>query len=354
MAGYKARLERDLDRWIADGLVSADNRTPILDSVTETRRVDASVALAVVGALLLGFAAIAFVAANWNAIPRLVRFALILGLFLATCAGAAWSGRKADRPILTNTLLSVAALIYAAAIGLTGQIFDIAGDPQRALRSAGLAAGLLALAGRSSGAAVAALVLLGIGDFAGRFDDGQDRWLIFAAPVGLAMAWLWNSKPLAHAGSIALIVGAAAALSQVDLAWNGAGFIGLAAVFAVLAAAARQLSARATATIFMLWSIWGALVFFGAGGFDDQIVKDVLRIGHRVIWLVLAGGTIALGMHDRQSMITSAGVLAMIAAICALLFDLGFGLMTAAGVFGACAIIALVAGYATRARGAKS
>lgn len=354
MAGYKARLERDLDRWIADGLVPADNRAPILDSVAETRRVDASVALAVVGALLLGFAAIAFVAANWNAIPRLVRFALILSLFLATCAGAAWSGRKADRPILTNTLLSVAALIYAAAIGLTGQIFDITGDPQRALRSAGLAAGLLALAGRSSGAAVAALVLLGIGDFTGRFDDDHDRWLIFAAPVGLAMAWLWNSKPLAHAGSLALIIGAAAALSQFDHAWNGLGFVGLGLAFAGLAATSRQLSARATATIFMLWTVWAALAFFGAGGLDDQVFKTALRVAHRAAWLMLAGGTIALGMHDRQGMITAAGVTAMIAGICTILFDLGLGLMTAAGVFGACAILALVAGYVTRSRGAKA
>ena len=42
-------------------------------------------------ALLLGAAAIAFVAANWGAIPRLPRFGLILGLFLAVSGAAAWA-----------------------------------------------------------------------------------------------------------------------------------------------------------------------------------------------------------------------------------------------------------------------
>ncbi|MES2896239.1 MAG: DUF2157 domain-containing protein [Pseudomonadota bacterium] len=349
MAGYKARLQRDLDRGIEDGLVPADNRTAILASVADGRRVDASVALGVIGALLLGIAAIAFVAANWDAIPRLARFALILAVFLGVTGGAAWTSRGGARPILTNTLLMVAALIYAAAIGLTGQIFDIAGDPQRALRAAGLAAGLLAIAGRSSGAGVAALVLIGIGEFAGRFDGGNTRWLIFAAPVGLGLAWLWNSKPLAHAASLALIVGLIALISLYEREWGGAGFLAGGAVLAVLAGAARQVSDRRTAVIYMLWFVWGALLLFAIAGFDD--LKGAALIAHRAAWLVLAGGVIALGMHDRQPMVTAAGVVAMIAAVCTILFDLGLGLMTAAGLFGACALIALVAGFVIRGRG---
>lgn len=347
MAGYKARLQKDLDRWIEAGLVSAANRQPILDSVAEGRRVDASSALAVIGALLLGAAAIAFVAANWGLIPRLPRFGLVLGLFLAVIGAAAWTSRDGARPLLTNTLLAVAALIYAAAIGLTGQIFDIAGDPQRALRSAGLAAGVLALAGRSSAAAVAALGLLGLGEFAGEFDGGSSRWLIFAAPVGMALAWLWNSKPLAHASSLALIVGLIAVISLYER-FGAQGLLAGAAVLAGLAALARQLSDRRTALIFCLWFVWGALALYGVAGFDN--LQGGSLIAHRAGWLVIAGGAIALGMHDRQGMITAAGVVAMIAAVCAILFDLGMGLMTAAGLFAACALIAIIAGVLTRGR----
>lgn len=350
MAGYKARLERDLDRWIEGGLVSAENRGAILDTVSEGRRVDASVALAVVGALLLGIAAIAFIAANWAEIPRLARFVLVIAVFLSVAGGAAWASRG-DRPILANTLLTVATLIYAAAIGLTGQIFDIAGDPQRALRGAGLAAFALALAGRSSGAGVAALILLGIGEFTGG-SANDTRWLIFAAPAGLAMAWFWNSKPLAHAGGLALIVGTVGILALHDRDWGTTSLLVAGGVAAGLALTARQLSDRQTAVIFMLWMIWGALAMFAAGGFQDLSAAG--KIAHRAAWLTGAVGTIALGMHDRQGMATAAGVVALIAGICTILFDLGLGLMTAAGLFGACALVALVAGYVIRGRRAKA
>src|SRR5690242_21667815 len=133
MASYRRRLEQDLDGWIARGLVSAENRAAILESVGEARRLDAATSLAIIGALMGGVAVIAFVAANWGAIPRIGRFALILAAFLAAGGGAAWASAR-GRPIAGHALLSVAALIFAAAIGLTGQIFDIAGAPSAALR----------------------------------------------------------------------------------------------------------------------------------------------------------------------------------------------------------------------------
>lgn len=348
MAGYKDRLAADLDRWVADGLVPAGNRSAILSSVADNRRVDASVALAVIGALLLGIAAIAFIAANWDVIPRLARFGLILSLFLAVIGAAARTAKGGARPILTNTLLSVAALVFAGAIGLTGQIFDIAGDPQRALRSAGLAAALLAVAGRSSGAAIASLALIMLGEFAGGFETGTSRWLIFAAPVGMALSWFWNSKPLAHMAALSLIVGLLSALSFYEQTWGAPGLIAGGVLLGCLAGAARQLSDERTSGVFFLWFVWGALALFAVGGFDE--VKGGYLIAHRAVWLVLAGGVIALGMHDRQSMVTAAGVVAIIAGVCTILFDLGLGLMTAAGLFAACALIALVAGFLTRSR----
>ena len=54
MASYRRRLEQDLDGWIDRGLVPAENRGAILDSVGEGRRLDAATALAIIGALLAG------------------------------------------------------------------------------------------------------------------------------------------------------------------------------------------------------------------------------------------------------------------------------------------------------------
>lgn len=350
MASYKTRLTGDLDRWIAEGLVPPASREPILAGVAEPKRLEASAALATVGGLLLGVAVIAFVAANWSGIPRLGRFGLILGLFLAVCGGAAWCGER--RPLARNVLLMVAALVYAAAIGLTGQIFDIAGDPRAALHSAGLAAILLAIAGRSSGAAVAALALIAIGDWRFDFvgDDSPPPWLLLAAPLGVGLGWAWRSKPLVHAASLALAVAGLLLLvwMKADALFNVDGFA-VAAVFAVLAAAARWLDGRGDpmAGAAYGWWVWAALVFFAAAGFGPHPPE---ALAHRPLWLAAAGGVIALGLHDRRSAVTAAGVVFMAGAIAAILADLGLGLMTAAAVFAVVALVALAGGFALRRR----
>lgn len=337
---YRRRLEGDLDRWIGAGLVPAENRAAILADTAAGRRIGAAAALAIIGGLLLGAAVIAFVAANWNGIPRLARFGLILALFLATTGAAAKAstgGVSTSRPMLANVLLATAGLIYAAAIGLTGQIFDLTGDPQTALRGAGVAAALLALAGRSSAAAIVSLLLLTLGEFAGGLRDDQTRWLVVAAALGGWLAWRWTSVPLAHAASLAAILGAffLATLGK-DLAW----MLAVAAVLAALAGAARLADLRLS-TIAFVWFAAAALLFYGVGGLQAEAGWLIL---HRGGWVVLSGAAIALGLHDRQSAVTAAGIAAMTAAACLILADLGMGLMAAAALFAVCAAMALAAG----------
>ena len=354
MANYKVRLREDLDRWIAEGLVPAASREPILAQVAEPRRLEASAALAVVGGLLAGIAVIAFVAANWNGIPRLGRFGLILGLFLAICGAAAWCAER--RPLARNVLLLVAALVFAAGIGLTGQIFDIAGDPKAALRAAGLGAVLLAVAGRSSAALVAALAFLAIADM--RFEifgpsRGPPPWLIFVAPLGVVLAWVWRSKPLAHAAAMALPLAGVFMLAwaHFDAPDNVDGFV-LSILFGGLAAAARWLERRRDhplGGIFYGWWVWAALGFFALSGFGPN---PPVELAHRVIWLALSGAAAALGLYDRRPAITAAGAVSLAAAIAAILFDLGLGLMAAAGVFALVAVLALAGGFALRRRAA--
>lgn len=351
MASYKARLKEDLERWIAQGLVPAASRQPILAGVAEPRRLEASSALAAVGGLLAGVAVIAFVAANWNGIPRIGRFGLILALFLGVCGAAAWCADR--RPLARNILLLVAALVYASAIGLTGQIFDIAGDPYSALHAAGLAAGLLALAGRSSAAGVAALFFVTAGD--GHFDllgtsHAPLPWLLAAAPAGVGLAWTWRSRPLAHAAGIALPVAGLLFLVWLHsgVANNLDGFA-VALAFALVAGAARWLEGRGdpTAGIAYGWWVWAALGFFAVSGFGPHPPP---AIAHRVLWLAASGGVVALGLHDRRTSVAAGGVVSMAGAIAAILFDLGLGLMTAAGVFALVAVLALAGGFALRRR----
>lgn len=357
MTSYRDRVKQDLDRWIAGGLVAPDKRDAILATLPEARRIDAATALAWVGGVLLGVAVIAFIAANWDVLPRIGRFALVLAAFLALAGAGAWAAHKA-RPILSNIALTIAALVFAAAIGLTGQIFDIAGDPRTAAYGAGVAAFALALAGRSTGAATVGLVFIGLGDFTDRQwfagSNSDAPWMLGAAPLGAYLALRWGSAPLAHVSALAIIYcfGWFAARMEAEAGV----FLFLSIGMAAMAAGARWLYAqeRAYAGVFYGWFAWGALLLFAIAGYLPWFGEEGSRsagLAHRLVWLAASGGLIALGRFDRHALVTAVGVLSLIGAICALLMDLGLDLLAAAGVFLVCAIVALVAGLALRRKG---
>ena len=92
---YKSRLTGDLDRWIERGWIDRGRRDDILGDVPDPlQRWSAIGALAILGAVLLAMSALTFVAANWDAMPRLARFATILLALWLAMAGA---GRALDR-----------------------------------------------------------------------------------------------------------------------------------------------------------------------------------------------------------------------------------------------------------------
>ena len=354
MAVYKEKVAQDLDRWIAAGHVSADKRAAILDSIPDARRLDAATALAWVGALLLGIAVIAFVAANWDILPKLARFALLLAFFLGLAAAGAWAAHR-ERPVLSNMALMIAALVFAASIGLTGQIFDIAGDPRAASYGAGLAGLALALAGRSSGAATVGLIFIALGDFADRewFSglDSDAPWMLFAAPLGAYLALRWGSAPLAHVSALAIIYCFAWFAARVE---SDAGVLLFLSIgMGAMAAGARWLRThgRAFAGVFYGWFAWSALVFFAIAGYLPWFGGEGSAnagIPHRIVWLAASGGVLALGRYDSHTLVSTVGVLSMIGAIFALLNDLNLDLLAAAGVFLLCAIAAVIGGLALR------
>jgi hypothetical protein len=353
MASYREQVERDLDRWIEQGLAPAENRAAMLASIPQASRLDAATALAWVGGVLAGVALIAFVAANWDVLPRLAKFALVLGLFAASAGAAAWFSR-AGRPNAANGLLAFAAFAFAAAIGLTGQIFDIAGDERTAFYAAGVVAGALALAGRGSAPAIAAVWFVGAGDFAAiqifHVKEGLGfAGLFIAAPAATALAVYWKSSPLAHAAALGLI--AAAVWLAIKLPTPPEGLVGFAAALALLAAGGRWLRERGAATggVFYGWLAWGAVAFYMGGGID---LNHAWTIPHRIGWLVLGAALTALGRRDRMGSVTAAGVLSLMTGISVVMYDLGLGLLTASAVFFLAAIVAVVAGVALRRRAA--
>jgi len=273
---------------------------------------------------------------------------LILAAFLVAAGAAAWAAAR-GRPVLKNTLLSVAALIFAAAIGLTGQIFDIAGQPDASLRAAGVAAAVLALAGASPWPAAIALVLFGLGDIADQPGYAGRNWLPWIAPVGLVWALVWRSTPLAHVSGLALPL-AALLLPPAEPGQTSERMLVYAVGFAALAAAARWLRGRAefegVGAVLYGWFTAAALAFLGAG----VVIFGREALLHSLVWIAGSVAILALGRHDRHGLVSAAGLISLLAAGATLLFNLGVGLMTSAGIFGASAVAALAVAAALRGK----
>jgi uncharacterized membrane protein len=119
---YKKRLGLDLDRWEANGWLSEEGRAAIVaDLAQRGREFSLASALGILASVLFGFAAISFVAAHWDDVPRLARLALLL---TAICAGygvAGWLASRGQRAFSDAAIL-LACSMFGASIMLISQM----------------------------------------------------------------------------------------------------------------------------------------------------------------------------------------------------------------------------------------
>lgn len=127
-AAYRKRLAADLPTWQARGWIGEQGAQKILASLPPAAPGAGLTALvATLGALLVGLGAIALVAANWEAIPRIARFTLLLAALGGAYLGA-WRLGRSGHPALAEAALLLAGLVFVGAIALVGQSYHLAGD----------------------------------------------------------------------------------------------------------------------------------------------------------------------------------------------------------------------------------
>ncbi|MBA4173301.1 MAG: DUF2157 domain-containing protein [Hyphomicrobium sp.] len=129
MWGYQGRIERDLDRWREAGWLTPEGDTRIRAELALRRpRYGLSGALAVLGALLLGFAAMSFVAANWQEMSKLARLMLLFASIIAAygTAGALFVRGLAS---FAHAALVLGVALFGASIMLIAQMYHMDGNP---------------------------------------------------------------------------------------------------------------------------------------------------------------------------------------------------------------------------------
>ncbi len=122
---YLRQLKRDLDHWIKAGLVDADCADDILDSAGQGgAKRSLSVVLAMLGVILLGFAAMSFVAANFWGIQKIVQLGMLFGaMWLAY--GAGWYLTRIGHGAVGQAAVLLGVALFGVNIMLIAQIYHI-------------------------------------------------------------------------------------------------------------------------------------------------------------------------------------------------------------------------------------
>jgi uncharacterized membrane protein len=126
--GFSISVNKDIERWAAAGLIdraTADRLNAELDS--RPGRFGLGAVLGVLGAVLLGAALLSLIAANWEALPRLMRVGLILSVIIGGYLGGAWRAGKGDS-VFSGVLYLLAAIAFGGGMALVGQMYHLSGD----------------------------------------------------------------------------------------------------------------------------------------------------------------------------------------------------------------------------------
>ena len=203
MASYSSRIRSDIARWQQTGLIDAATADSLARDVEANERKSLSFGsiLAMMAALLFGAAILIFVAANWDAIPRLARVAALFAVILGGYVGGAVLKTR-DHAAIGEALWIVAAAAFGGSIALIGQMYHLSGDEASALVTWGAGTALAAVALRSNPLTVASV---GIAD-AWLFLKGFDYFnrsefphlFVVMAIVLFAVSFWTRSQPARH------------------------------------------------------------------------------------------------------------------------------------------------------------
>jgi uncharacterized membrane protein len=303
MMQTRSRRLRDLDRWQAAGWLTPDGASALRAEIAASRPgIGLAHVLAILAAVLIGFAAMSFVAANWQEMSKLLRIAIIFAGIWAFLALTGWLWRNEHRGFGDAAALAAAAL-YGAGIMLIAQMYHMDGHPPDAVLLWGggtVATGLLT---RSNPVLAAALVLFVVWSLMETFDwpDRHVHWAFLPPWAVVAAGFVWTRWwPGLHLLCVALtgwiiLQPYRFAFGQEFAAHAVVSVVGLSLMAASIAAG----SAIRWRPISGAMLIYGSIIAY-AGAFALQFIADqqgdhTLLLG--VLTLVAILGTLAWAWH---------------------------------------------------------
>jgi uncharacterized membrane protein len=291
---YRQRLDADLAQWEADGVITPASLAAIRAALPPLAPgFNIAIVVAIVGGLLIAAAFLAFVAAHWAEITRLLRLAMLFAGILIAYGLGGWFARS-RQPILADLCAAVGSLIFGAAIALVGQMYHLGGDFAGGMLLWAIGALAAAALTGSRGALAVALATAIIWSCMRTFENSGTHfafaafWLVAG---GLALAW--NSRVAAHLVAVAALPWWIASALQTHLDFrpsfmlaNGAALLfgsGLA-----LAAPPCQRTSQAGSVL----STYGAFSLAGVAILEATMANEVFRLRTGLanpFWMIASG-----------------------------------------------------------------
>jgi uncharacterized membrane protein len=286
MSRYARHLDRDLPRWREAGWLSADGEAAIrADVAAQARTVELAPVLGILGAVLIGFGAMSFVAAHWSDMARLFRLALIFGALFGAYGLAGFLFER-RHPAFAHAAILVGVALFGAGIMLVAQMYHIEGHPPGAVLVWALGALLAGVVLKSDPALALAMLLMGLWSGWEMSDSGSVHWAFLAGWGAVAAAIAWRRwVPGLHLAAVVLSIWI---VSLGYFLFNGHGH-GLVVGIGLLVAAA-GVAAPIVAERWSAWAIpavaYGMTIAF-AGLFALQFVETV-TLDYLVLLAILA------------------------------------------------------------------
>lgn len=205
MWSYRKRIDRDLVRWREAGWITPDAETAIRRDVEKgVRTLGLANSLAILSAVLIGFAVMSFVASNWQDMPRIVRLGLLLvSLWVSYGLSGVLARRGMSGFADAAVLLGVA--IFGGSIMLISQMYHMDGNPADAILLWAAGAMLAGVVLRSNPALAFAMVLVTIWGTMEALRLDKVFWLFLLPWALVSAAFYWQRwRPGLHLSGLAL------------------------------------------------------------------------------------------------------------------------------------------------------
>jgi len=192
---YFRQLNRDLSRWEAEGLISSQAVNTILARKQPKGLGQRLVYLVgFLGALLLLFSVVSFVAANWSEMSRLSKLTWLIAL-LWTAFLAGWRLMANNLPLLAEAAWALGVGLFGVNIALIAQMFHIDSHPPSGVLMWSVGALLTAALVGSRAALLATFVgAIGWSMMESLAYGALAHWpflLLWGAALALAIFWRW-------------------------------------------------------------------------------------------------------------------------------------------------------------------